>query len=100
MKRFIPRTDWLVLGLLLFQFFRSLLWIASTWTDDTYQSVGFLALAVLVIWQRRLPPLRTSPSRPHLWGLVVIAVLDLLLWPLSINILRKGRPHKLVYTVK
>jgi exosortase len=81
------RPDLLALALLLLQLHGALLWIAGTWTDDTYQSLGFLALIVLVVRQRRLPPLRAEPSRPHLVGLVVAAALELVAARLGINIL-------------
>lgn len=81
------RPDLLALGLLLLQLHRALLWIAGTWTDDTYQSLGFLALIVLVVRQRRLPPLRAEPSRPHLIGLVTVAALELVAARLGVNLL-------------
>lgn len=83
----ILTPQWLCLGLLLLQFHRALLWIAGTWTDDTYQSVGLFALGAIVFFQRRLPPRRSRPSTPHLIGLAVVALLDLLSRPLAVNVL-------------
>lgn len=85
--RVLLRSDLLALALLLLQFGRALLWIAGTWTDDTYQSFGFLVLVLLVARQRRLPPLRREPSRPHLFGVVALAALDLLTARLGVNLL-------------
>lgn len=76
-----------MLCLLVAHFHRALMWIAGTWTDDTYQSFGFLALAVLVVVGRRLPPLRPSPSRRHLISLVAVVAADVIAAPLSVNLL-------------
>jgi exosortase len=86
-QRHILSPQWVCLGLLLLQFHRALLWIAGTWTDDTYQSVGLFALMALLFVQRRPPPRRVRPSTPHLIGLSLVSLLDLLCTPLSINVL-------------
>jgi exosortase len=85
--RRIFAPEWLCLALLLLQFHRALLWIAGTWTDDTYQSVGLFALVALVFLQRRPPPRRDRPSSSHLIGLALVSLLDLLCTPLSVNVL-------------
>lgn len=85
--RLAGRYDLLALAILLLQFHRALWWIVGTWTDDTYQSFGFLALGVIVLRGRRLPALRDAPSLPHLVGLVAVAALDLLAARLGINLL-------------
>jgi len=86
----LPRAGLLELGALAalsLQHHRALIWIARTWTEATYESWGFLALLVLVLALRRLPPRRALPSRPHLFGLLAVSLLDLVTAPLGVNLL-------------
>jgi exosortase len=76
---------------LLVQFGGAFAWIARTWSEATYESWGFVALVVLVaVGRRGVPRRRPEPSTPHLAGVVGLALLDLLLAPLSINVLSAG----------
>lgn len=64
---------------------QSLLWIANTWRDATYESWGFLALGALLL--RRVPPRRETASRPHLLGLAGVLLLEMACAPLALNVL-------------
>jgi exosortase/archaeosortase family protein len=75
-----------VLAALLLQYHRSLVWVARTWTEATYESWGFLALLALLL-TRRLPVRRPTPSRLHLAGLVFVCLVDLASAPLGVNVL-------------
>jgi exosortase len=76
-----------VLAILALHFHRALLWIGRSWSDSTYDSWGFLALIVVLPWiWRSLPERREHPSLPHLAGVLVLCLVDLLLTPLAINI--------------
>lgn len=85
------RSPWLLevatLAAVLVQHAGGLRWLVRTWRDATYESFGFLALALLVPFVLAAPPRREAPSSRHLWALVATALLDLALAPLDVNLL-------------
>lgn len=76
-----------VLAAVLLQHAGGLRWLVRTWRDATYESFGVLALALLVPFLLTAPPRREDPSRPHLVALLVLALVDLALAPLGLNLL-------------
>ncbi len=85
----LSRVPWLelaLLGALLLQFGGGLAWIAHTWRDATYESSGLLAALLLVPALLRPPPRRAAPSRPHLAGVLAVALADLALAPLQLRV--------------
>jgi len=66
---------------------RALGWVVHTWSENTYESWGFIALLLLVPRLRQLPGQRPVPSARHLLGIVLLALVDHLLAPLKVNAL-------------
>lgn len=63
-------------------------WVVRTWSDETYQSWGFLALALLVPTLLRLPRRREAPRPAHLVAVLALGLVDLAVAaPLRINVL-------------
>ena len=77
----------LALGAVVLQYHRALSWIAGTWGEQTYQSWGFLALALLVPVILKLPPRRATPSVRHLVAVLLLVVVNLICAPLSFHML-------------
>jgi exosortase len=87
-RRFESRSLELgVLAAVLLQHAGGLRWLLHTWRDATYESFGFLALALLVPFLLSAPPRREVPARRHLGGLLALALVDLALAPLGLNLL-------------
>lgn len=75
------------LGAVLLHHGNALCWVARSWRDATYESWGVLVVLMLLPALLRPPPRRAEPSLPHLAGLCGLALLDLLLLRLRLNIL-------------
>ncbi len=87
-RRLAPRLlEAVVLAAVLVQHAGAFRWLVRTWRDATYESFGFLALALLVPFLLSAPPRREAPSRRHLVALLATALLDLALAPLGLNLL-------------
>ncbi len=76
-----------LLLIILLQYHAAFRWILHTWRENTYESWGFVALLCLLPKLRTIPPLRALPSTAHLLGICLLALVDLLLAPLRLNIL-------------
>jgi exosortase len=83
------RARWIEAATLLavlLQHARGFHWVARTWRDATYESFGFLALALLLPSLLSAPARRATPSTRHLAALLVTALCDLALAPLGLNL--------------
>jgi exosortase/archaeosortase family protein len=76
----------LVLVAIGLHFHRAFVWIARSWSEQTYESWGFLPLILLLPHMRRMPARRMKASTARLAGILAVSAFDLLLWRLRLNI--------------
>ncbi|MCC6749464.1 MAG: exosortase/archaeosortase family protein [Deltaproteobacteria bacterium] len=90
MRRLISSIDPLLvgsLGALALLHAPAIRWLVGTWTDESYQSWGFLPLLLALAQLRHLGPRRAEASAPHLRGLLLVAATTLLVARLELNVL-------------